>query len=158
MRIIYAALARGHLTVKKKATSLIVLFFMIFSAFPAQAADKNPEELVREAKAAIKELSVDEVKKIVEDKRKTAVLLDVRDSNELEEGIIAGAINISRGQLEFKIYMILPDRNAMIIVYCGLDLRSPLATKTLNDLGYKNAVNMAGGLKAWREAGYPLVK
>jgi rhodanese-related sulfurtransferase len=54
--------------------------------------------------------------------------------------------------------MILPDRNAKIIVYCGLDLRSPLATKTLNDLGYRNAVNMTGGLKAWREAGFPLAK
>jgi rhodanese-related sulfurtransferase len=72
--------------------------------------------------------------------------------------MIPGAINISRGQLEFKVQMILPDRNAKIIVYCGLDLRSPLATKTLNDLGYKNAFNMTGGLKAWREAGFPLVK
>ncbi len=158
MLTIHAILAGGDLTVKKKSTMLIALFFMLFSAFPAQAADKNPEELVREAKAAIKELSVDEVKRIVDDKKETVVLLDVRDSNELEQGIIPGAINISRGQLEFKVRMILPDRNAKIIVYCGLDLRGPLATKTLNDLGYKNAVNMSGGLKAWREAGYPLVK
>jgi len=131
---------------------------MFFSAFPAQAAEKTPEELVRDAKAAIKELSVDEVKKIVDEKKDIIVLLDVRDSNELEQGIIPGAINISRGQLEFKVQMVLPDRNAKIIVYCGLDLRAPLATKTLNDLGYKNAVNMIGGLKAWKEAGYPIVK
>ena len=143
---------------KKKSALLIAFFFMLFSAFPAQAAEKTPEEMVKEAKAAIKEASVDEVKKIVDEKKSTIVLLDVRDSNELEQGMIPGAINISRGQLEFKVQMILPDRNAKIIVYCGLDLRSPLATKTLNDLGYKNAFNMAGGLKAWREAGFPLEK
>ena len=137
---------------------LVVLFLTLFSSLPAQAADKTPDELVRDAKAVIKELSVDEVKKIVDEKKEAVVLLDVRDSNELEQGTLAGAINISRGQLEFKVRMIIPDRNEKIIVYCGLDLRSPLATKTLNDLGYRNAVNMAGGLKAWREAGYPLVK
>jgi rhodanese-related sulfurtransferase len=144
--------------VKKKSALLIAFFFMLFSAFPAQAAEKTPEEMVKEAKAAIKEASVDEVKKIVDEKKSTIVLLDVRDSYELEQGMIPGAINISRGQLEFKVRMILPDRNAKIIVYCGLDLRSPLATKTLNDLGYRNAVNMTGGLKAWSEAGYPLAK
>jgi rhodanese-related sulfurtransferase len=131
---------------------------MLFFACPALAADKTPEEMVKEAKAAIKEVSVDEVKKIVDEKKSIVVLLDVRDSNELEQGMIPGAINISRGQLEFKVRMMLPDRNAKIIVYCGLDLRSPLATKTLNDLGYRNAVNMTGGLKVWNEAGYPLLK
>jgi rhodanese-related sulfurtransferase len=60
--------------------------------------------------------------------------------------------------LEFKSGMVIPDKNAKIIVYCGLDLRSPLATRTLNELGYANAVNMIGGLKAWKEAGYPVVK
>jgi rhodanese-related sulfurtransferase len=131
---------------------------MLFFACPALAADKTPEEMVKEAKAAIKEVSVDEVKKIVDEEKSIVVLLDVRDSNELEQGMIPGAINISRGQLEFKVQMMLPDRNAKIIVYCGLDLRAPLATKTLNDLGYRNAVNMTGGLKAWSEAGYPLAK
>jgi rhodanese-related sulfurtransferase len=131
---------------------------MLFFACPALAADKTPEEMVKEAKAAIKEVSVDEVKKIVDEEKSIVVLLDVRDSNELEQGMIPGAINISRGQLEFKVRMMLPDRNAKIIVYCGLDLRSPLATRTLNDLGYMNAVNMTGGLKAWREAGFPVAK
>jgi rhodanese-related sulfurtransferase len=143
---------------KKRSALLIAFFFMLFSAFPVLAAERTPEEMVKEAKAVIKAVSVDEVKKIVDEKKSTVVLLDVRDSNELEQGMIPGAINISRGQLEFKVRMILPDRNAKIIVYCGLDLRSPLATKTLNDLGYRNAVNMTGGLKAWSEAGYPLAK
>jgi rhodanese-related sulfurtransferase len=52
----------------------------------------------------------------------------------------------------------IPEKSATVIVYCGIDLRGPLATKTLNDLGYRNAVNMIGGLKSWKEAGYPLQK
>jgi rhodanese-related sulfurtransferase len=134
------------------------LFIMFCTAYQAESADMTPGQLVKEAKAAIKEVSISDVKKMI-DAKEQVILLDVRDKNEIiDEGIIPGATNLSRGMLEFKAAMMIPDKNARIIVYCGLDLRSPLATKTLNDLGYKNAVNMVGGLKAWKEAGYPLVK
>jgi len=92
------------------------------------------------------------------DGKEDIILLDVRDKEEYETGHIPNAINISRGSLDFKVHLIIPDKNAKVIVYCGLDLRSPLATKSLNDLGYKKAVNMIGGLKEWKEAGYPVVK
>ena len=121
------------------------------------AVDKTPEQIVRETKAAINEVSIDEVKKMI-DNRKEIILLDVRDREEYDTGHIPSAINISRGSLDFKVHLIVPDKNKKIIVYCGLDLRSPLATKSLNDLGYKKAVNMIGGLKTWKEAGYPIVK
>jgi rhodanese-related sulfurtransferase len=54
--------------------------------------------------------------------------------------------------------MMIPDRNATIVVYCGVDLRGPLATMTLNEMGYKNAENLIGGLKEWKAAGYPIAK
>ena len=136
---------------------LAAAFITICAAMQVEAADKTPEQLVTEARAAIKEVSVGDVKKML-DAKENIVLLDVRDRNEFEGERIPGAINISRGMLEFKAAMIIPDKNAKIIVYCGLDLRGPLATRTLNDLGYKNAVNMIGGQKAWKEAGYPLIK
>jgi rhodanese-related sulfurtransferase len=142
---------------KKLIILWTALFITLCTAYQADSADKTPGELVKEAKAAIKEVSISDVKKMI-DAKEQIILLDVRDKNEIDEGIIPGAMNLSRGMLEFKAAMMLPDKNARIIVYCGLDLRSPLATKTLNDLGYKNAVNMTGGLKAWKEAGYPLVK
>ncbi|HYA85784.1 MAG TPA: rhodanese-like domain-containing protein [Nitrospirota bacterium] len=102
-------------------------------------------------------MSIAEVKKKIGAKE-NVIILDVTDMHEFDGGHIPGAINISRGTLEFKVAMIIPDKNAKIIVYCGLDLRGRLATKTLNDLGYKNAINMVGGLKAWKEAAYPLAK
>jgi len=123
----------------------------------AEAADKTATDLIKDARAAIKEISPAQVKKFIDDKDRVTIL-DVRDRDEFETGHIPGAINISRGTLEFKAAILLPDRNASVVVYCGVDLRSPLATKTLNDLGYKNAINLAGGLQAWKTAGYPVVK
>ncbi len=123
----------------------------------AEASDKNAAVLVKEAKATVSHISAAEVKKMI-DNKEPVVILDVRDREEFETGYIPGAINISRGTLEFKADLMIPDKKARIIVYCGVDLRSPLATKTLNDLGYSNAVNMIGGLQAWKEAGYPIRK
>lgn len=142
---------------KKLSFFLVISFFVLYSASVVHAVDKTPEQVVREAKASISEVSIDEVKKII-DNRENIILLDVRDSEEYETGHIPGAINISRGSLDFKVHLIIPDKNAKIVVYCGLDLRSPLATKSMNDLGYRKAVNMTGGLKAWKEAGYPVLK
>ena len=65
--------------------------------------------------------------------------------------------HLPRGMLEFKVTLIIPEKSVTVIVYCGIDLMGPPATKTLNDLGYRNAMNM-GGLKSWKEAGYPLQK
>ncbi len=138
-------------------TVALVVFFAVSPAYRANAGDKTPDQFVKETKAAIKEVTVSDVKNMI-DSKENIVILDVRDKNELEDGRLPGAINISRGMLEFKVETMIPDKNSKIVVYCGVDLRSPLATKTLNDMGYRNAINMIGGLKAWKLAGYPLSK
>ncbi len=142
---------------KKLQIVLVAALFTICAAYRVEAADRTPEQLVKESKASIKEVSIDDVRKMI-DTKENLIILDVTDKHEFEGGHIPGAINISRGTLEFKVAQIIPDKNSKIVVYCGLDLRGPLATKTLNDMGYKNAVNMAGGLKAWKAAGYPITK
>ncbi len=142
---------------KKSVLVFILTLVAICAAGHGEAADKTPQQLVQEAKAVIQEVTVGDGKKML-DAKEALIVLDVRDSQEFAEGHIPGAINISRGSLEFKVAMIIPDKHSKIIVYCGLDLRAPLATKTLNDLGYKKAVNMIGGLEAWKQAGYPTVK
>jgi rhodanese-related sulfurtransferase len=136
---------------------LVATFLIISGNGYAAAADKTSDQLVKEAKASIKEVSINDVKSMIDGNEKI-ILLDVRDKNEFEDGSIPGAINISRGMLEFKVSLIIPDKKAKIIVFCGLDLRGPLATRTLNVMGYTNAVNMIGGLKAWKEAGYAIAK
>ena len=138
-------------------TLLFAVFFALCTVCQVEAVDKTPEQLVKEAKSTIREVSINDVRKMI-DAKENIIFLDVRDKHEFEEGHIPGAINISRGSLEFKIATIIPDKSAKIIVYCGLDLRSPLAVRVMNDLGYTHAVNLLGGLKAWKEAGYPTGK
>jgi rhodanese-related sulfurtransferase len=144
---------------RNKVLAMLVAgaFIALWTAGAAVAVDKTPDQMVKEAKAVIKEVGIDEVKKMI-DRAENIIILDVREKNEFDDGHIPGAINLPRGMLEFKVAMAIPDKNAKIIVYCAIDLRGPLATKTMNDLGYKNAVNIIGGLKPWKEAGYPVVK
>ena len=138
---------------KIRAILSIVAWCLLCTVGQVEAADKTPDQMVREAKASIREVSIADVRKMI-DAQENIILLDVRDKHEFDEGFIPGALNISRGSLEFKVALAIPDKKVRIIVYCGLDLRGPLATRALNELGYVNAVNMIGGLKAWKEAGY----
>ena len=143
--------------IKKITIWIIALSFAACVTQNFGSTVKTSYQLVKDAKASIKEVSIDDVKKMI-DSREKIIILDVRDKDEFETGYIPGAINLSRGMLEFKISTLIPDKNAAIIVYCGIDLRGPLATKTLNEFGYRNAVNINGGLKAWKAAGYPIAK
>ena len=111
------------------------------------------KEMVAKAKAAIKVVSAADVKAAI-DKKEKAVFLDVRDPGEYAAGHLPGAINVSRGTLEFGIWGKVPDQNSKIYVYCKTAGRSALATKTLNDLGYKNAVLMDAQFEDWIKAGY----
>jgi len=127
------------------------------SADTAAAPELNPKvkEMVASAKAAIKKVSAETVKAAIDSKEK-AVFLDVRDAGEFAAGHLPGAMNISRGTLEFGVFGKIPDQNTKIYVYCKTAGRSALATKTLNDLGFKNAVLMDAQYADWVKAGYPV--
>ena len=127
---------------------------------PAAAPAGPPQvvkDMVAKAKAEIKKVPAADVKAAI-DKKEKAVFLDVRDPGEFSAGHLPGAINVSRGTLEFNIWSKIPDQNAKIYVYCKTAGRSSLATKTLNDLGYKNAVLMDAQFEDWIKAGYPVVR
>jgi len=121
----------------------------------APAGAQMVKDMVAKAKAAIKTVSAADVKAAIDNKEK-AIYLDVRDPNEFSAGHVPGAINVSRGTLEFNVFGRIPDQNAKIYVYCKSAGRSTLATKTLNDLGYKNAVVMDAQFEDWIKAGYPV--
>ncbi len=88
------------------------------------------------------------------------VLLDVRESLEVPQS--GGTIdaprlhNVSRGWLEFRVPERVPNKNTPIVVFCNLNLRSPLAAKRLMDMGYTNVSNYKDGFPAWRDGGYPV--
>src|SRR5436190_6438883 len=83
-----------------------------------------------------------------------AVIVDVRDKDEWDEGHIPGATQMSRGTIELDIAEKIADPNAMVICHCGGG-RSALAAESLQKMGYKNVRSMAGGLKAWKAARLP---
>lgn len=137
---------------------LSTLSFSLAQTKPAPAPAGPPpivKDMVAKAKAAIKVVSAADVKAAIDNKEK-AVILDVRDPAEYAAGHLPGAINVSRGTLEFNIWGKVPDQNTKIYVYCKTAARSALATKTLNDLGYKNAVLMDAQFEDWIKAGYPV--
>ena len=115
------------------------------------------KDMVAKAKASDQKVSAADVKAAI-DKKEKAIFLDVRDPGEFTAGHLPGAINISRGTLEFNVFSKIPDQTAKIYVYCKTAGRSALATKTLNDLGYKNAVLMDAQFEDWIKAGYPVVR
>src|SRR5947209_19951169 len=111
------------------------------------------EKLVAEAKKNITEISPQDAAAKL--KSGEAVIVDVRDKDEWDEGHIPGALHMSRGTIELDIEEKVPDTNAMIICHCGGGGRGALATESLQKMGYKNARNMSGGFKAWKAAGLP---
>ncbi len=113
------------------------------------------KDMLAKAKAAIKVVTAADVKAAI-DRKEKAVFLDVRDPGEYAAGHLPGAINVSRGTLEMNIWGKVPDQSAKMYVYCKTAGRSTLATKTLNDLGYKNAVLMDAQFEDWIKAGYPV--
>jgi rhodanese-related sulfurtransferase len=83
------------------------------------------------------------------------IILDVRERDAYEAGHIPGARLLPRGQLELRVDQDLPDPTRRILSYCELGRISTLATATLREMGFQRAVALDGGMKAWREAGYP---
>jgi len=88
-----------------------------------------------------------------------ALIVDVRDALEVEKsGKIAGAVNVSRGLLEFFADPDSPSHNKSfakdknVIVYCGSGGRAALSGKVLKDMGYERVYNL-GGFKDWAESG-----
>ena len=113
--------------------------------------------LVEEAKKKIKECAVADVKAKL-DRGERFHFIDVREDNEFAVDHAKGALHLGRGILERDIETVIPDQLAEIVLYCGGGYRSALAADNLRRMGYTNVVSMDGGIRAWREAGYPIQK
>ncbi|MEY2475744.1 MAG: sulfur-carrier protein adenylyltransferase/sulfurtransferase, partial [Actinomycetota bacterium] len=84
-----------------------------------------------------------------------SLVLDVREPDEYEQGAIPGSLHIPRGHLEGQVEGKIPDRSTPLIVVCASGFRSAFAAKTLQDLGFENVVNLAGGFNKWKDEGRP---
>src|SRR5688500_16281848 len=110
-------------------------------------------QLLDQVRAGIREVDVDGARTLIDEHR--AAVVDVREADEVEQGIVPGAIPIPRGYLELRVEDAVPDKSAPVVVYCAGGTRSVFAAKTLADLGYTNVVSLAGGFNAWKDTGQP---
>ena len=116
---------------------------------------KTVAQMLAEAAAGVPFMSLVELKTRSEAGTDELIVLDVRERDAYEEGHIPGARLLPRGQLELRVNQDLPDPLRRIVACCEFGRISTLATATLRAMGYQRAVALDGGMKAWREAGYP---
>jgi sulfur-carrier protein adenylyltransferase/sulfurtransferase len=110
-------------------------------------------EMLAEAKAAVRE--VEPVEAEEELSRDKAVVLDVREPDEYEQGALPGAVHIPRGTLETSVEGKIPDKSSHVVVYCAGGTRSAFAAKTLQELGYTDVASVIGGFNRWKDEGRP---
>jgi rhodanese-related sulfurtransferase len=111
--------------------------------------------LVSDAKKRVKECGIADVRARL-DRGERFHFVDVREDNEFALDHAAGARHIGRGVLERDVENLIPDKNAPIVLYCGGGYRSALSADNLQKMGYTNVISMDGGIRAWRDAGYPI--
>lgn len=85
-----------------------------------------------------------------------ALLIDVREPDEVRGGLPVGAVHLRRGFLELKIEEAEPDKQRAIHVICAGGARSLFAAQGLLELGYENVRSVKGGFSAWKTAGLPI--
>jgi molybdopterin/thiamine biosynthesis adenylyltransferase/rhodanese-related sulfurtransferase len=116
---------------------------------------KTYSDLLQEVKGAIKQVSLDEMKRRL-DAKEDYVFVDVREKDETKNGFIPGAVLLPRGFLEMQAESKLPDKNAKLVVYCAGGTRSAFASKVLQDMGYSQVESANPGFVRWKDMAYPV--
>jgi len=114
-------------------------------------------KIVDDARSRVRETNVDEVKRRM-DRGDKFLLVDVREESEYAKDHLPGAIHLGKGVIERDIEARVPELNKEMVLYCGGGFRSALAADNLQKMGYTNVISMDGGIRDWREKGFPLVK
>jgi len=127
---------------------IILIFLLIYFGFLLScSAQAQPKGESKASTAAPKKISAAQAKDIM-DKGEPYTLVDVRTVGEFNERHIKGAILIPVDEIESRAEKELPDRDAVILVYCRSGVRSARAAQSLAGMGYTNVYDM-GGIMNW---------
>ena len=107
-------------------------------------------DLLKQAKSQIREVDPAGAEALLEG---GALMLDVREPDEFEQGAVPGSVHIPRGHLESQVEGRVTDRERPIVVICASGVRSAFAAKTLGDLGYRDVASLEGGFNRWKDEG-----
>lgn len=123
--------------------------------------NKDCKQLLAEANAVIQTISAADAMQHLG--KLEVVFVDIRDHPELDrEGKIPGAIHVSRGMLEFVVdpasalHQPIFAAERRFLLYCAGGLRSAFAAQRLQEMGLTDVAHIAGGIKAWKQAGGPV--
>lgn len=111
--------------------------------------------IVNDAKSRIQEVDLGGFRRMQES-GEAFVLVDVREESEWAAGHAAGAVHLGKGVIERDVETRIPDHDTKLVLYCGGGFRSALAADNLRKMGYKNAISLDGGWRAYRESGLPV--
>lgn len=114
-------------------------------------------KLVNDAKSRVKEITIDQARERLKQNPK-AVLMDVREDAEWQNGHAAEAMHMGKGVMERDLEEAIPDPNTEIIMYCGGGFRSALTADAAQKMGYKNVASLIGGYKGLVTANWPMKK
>lgn len=115
-------------------------------------------KLVNNAREAIKECSVHDLKKELDGGNENYLIVDVREESEFAADHVPGAVHLGRGVIEVKIEQLLPNKDQPMMLYCGGGYRSALAAESIQKMGYTGAVSVDGGMRGWKMENYPVTQ
>jgi len=146
----------------KKSLIRILLIGALVASTSLTAKPLDKMGLIKQAKKNVGEVTPQKLKKMLDD-GEDLIILDVRETEQYAEGSIPfddfnkeNFHSVTRGNLEWEINTIVPDKDATIVTYCRRGGRGALAAEVLKKMGYKNATTLQGGLQGWANAGYPV--
>lgn len=112
-------------------------------------------KLVDDSKTRIRQVDINGYKKMLAENQRL-LLIDTREDNEWAAGHAAGAVHLCKGIIERDIEAKVPDKSAIMVLYCGGGFRSALAADALQKMGYSNVISLDGGWRAWQQSGMPV--
>lgn len=142
---------------KLVGTFLVVCAFALAGDFAAAQASEPPQATASPApRAALEDISADELMALLEAANSDLVILDVRTSAEFAAGHVPGARNVAHDQLAVHLDQLAALRDRQIVVYCRSGRRSALAEEVLRGAGFSRLLHLRGDYLAWEAANLPI--
>ena len=108
-------------------------------------------QLCDQAKKEIEEITADDLS-IMQKSGESFALIDVREREESNHGMIPNAVAIPRGIVELSIDQVTTDKDHKIVLFCAGGNRSALAAWMLKKMGFRNVISLAGGYRGWMQS------
>jgi glyoxylase-like metal-dependent hydrolase (beta-lactamase superfamily II) len=123
-----------------------------------QTGGKTVAQIIDEAARVVPFMTMDELRRRIDSGDPGIAILDVREADAYAAGHVPGAIHLPRGQLELRADAVFPDPSVRILAYCEFGKISTIAAATLRSMGFRGAIALDGGMRAWKDAGHPLTR